>query len=138
MLVENKLYVLGYGSETWTFTRVAENLLNLRSILVPDRNGDDWRIRYNRELYDIFDDPLHSYQIPKIAITNTKGDTAWTQARQETSWANREKDGKTQLTHTVKSCCECQTGRGYPATERIRGGSPERPGPDLGCSAIQQ
>ena len=55
--------VLYYGSETWTFTQASEKLVNaferkvLRRILGPVKEGDRWRIRYNNELYSIFDDP---------------------------------------------------------------------------------
>ena len=48
--------VATYGSETWTLTKLDENLLRiyerkiLRKIYGPVKEGDTWRIRYNEEL----------------------------------------------------------------------------------------
>jgi hypothetical protein len=55
--------VLCYGCKTWTLTKQTENLLNaferevLRRIISPITDKDHWRIRYNKELYDIFKEP---------------------------------------------------------------------------------
>lgn len=54
--------VICYGSETWTLTQRIEDMLNsferkiLRSIIGPICQEGTWRIRYNNELYQIYDD----------------------------------------------------------------------------------
>lgn len=55
--------VLSYGCETWMLTKTSEKMINtferkiLRRILGPVLGQDGWRIRYNKELYEVFDDP---------------------------------------------------------------------------------
>jgi hypothetical protein len=55
--------VLTYGSETWTLSRKSENVLSifkkkiLKRIYGPVKDNGLWRIRYNKELYEIFVEP---------------------------------------------------------------------------------
>ena len=54
--------VLCYGCETWTLTQASEILLDrferkvLRRIFGAVRERDQWRIRYNHELYQLYDE----------------------------------------------------------------------------------
>ena len=54
--------VLLYGAETWTLTSSDEQALDvferkiLRKIYGPFCDRAEWRIRWNQELYDIYDD----------------------------------------------------------------------------------
>ena len=56
------LSVLLYGAETWTLTSSDEQALGvferkiLRKIYEPFCDRGEWRIRWNQELYDIYDD----------------------------------------------------------------------------------
>ena len=56
------LPVLLYGAETWTLTSSDEQALGvferkiLRKIYGPFCDRGEWRIRWNQELYDIYDD----------------------------------------------------------------------------------
>jgi hypothetical protein len=51
--------VLIYGSESWTITKADEEKLRiferkvLRRIYRPTREKEEWRIKYNHELYDL-------------------------------------------------------------------------------------
>jgi hypothetical protein len=55
--------VLTYGSETWTLFKNSENALStfewkiLRRIYGPVQDNGQWRIRYNKELYELFCKP---------------------------------------------------------------------------------
>lgn len=55
--------VVCYGCEAWTLTQTSEKMMNvferkiLRRILGPIKDRDGWRIRYNKELYIIYDKP---------------------------------------------------------------------------------
>jgi hypothetical protein len=52
-----------YGSESWVVTKADENKLKvfekniLRKIYGPINDKGEWRIRYNYELYKLFDEP---------------------------------------------------------------------------------
>jgi len=52
--------VLCYGSETWTLSQRAETMVNaferkiLRIIYGPLEKNEQWRIRYNHEIYQLF------------------------------------------------------------------------------------
>jgi hypothetical protein len=52
-----------YASETWCLTKQEEGLLHvveskvLRRIFGPVKDGEVWRIRYNRELYELLREP---------------------------------------------------------------------------------
>ena len=54
--------VLLYGAETWTLTSSDEQALGvierkiLRKIYGPFCDRGEWRLRWNQELYDIYDD----------------------------------------------------------------------------------
>ena len=56
------LPVLLYGAKTWTLTSSDEQSLGvferqiLRTIYGPFCDRGEWRIRWNQELYDIYDD----------------------------------------------------------------------------------
>jgi hypothetical protein len=55
--------VLTYGSETWTLSKNSENALStferkiLRRIYGPVQDNGQWRIRYNKELYELYGEP---------------------------------------------------------------------------------
>jgi hypothetical protein len=55
--------VLTYGSETWTLSKNSENALStferklLRRIYGPVQDNGQWRIRYNKELYELCGEP---------------------------------------------------------------------------------
>jgi hypothetical protein len=55
--------VLTYGSETWTLSKYSENALStserkiLRRIYGPVQDNGQWRIRYNKELYELYGEP---------------------------------------------------------------------------------
>jgi hypothetical protein len=55
--------ILMYGSESWPLSKKDENLLQiferriLRRIYSPINEGGIWRIRYNNELYKIYNEP---------------------------------------------------------------------------------
>lgn len=55
--------VVLYGSETWTLTQADEQMLSvwerkvLRTIFGPVRDGEEWRSRYNHELYNLYGNP---------------------------------------------------------------------------------
>jgi hypothetical protein len=55
--------VLIYGSESWTLTKGDEEKLRiferkvLRRIYRPTREKEEWRIKYNHELYDLYKNP---------------------------------------------------------------------------------
>jgi hypothetical protein len=55
--------VLTYGSETWTLTKNSENALStferkiLRIMYGPVQDNGQWRIRYNKELYELYGEP---------------------------------------------------------------------------------
>lgn len=61
--------ILWYGCETWTFTKTSEKMLDkferriLRRIFGPIKLEDGWKIRYNAELYELYDDLFISTQI---------------------------------------------------------------------------
>lgn len=54
--------ILTYGSETWTMSKQAANLIDtferriLRRIYGPVQDNGVWRIRYNNELYNLYKD----------------------------------------------------------------------------------
>ena len=54
--------VLLYGAETWTLTSSDDQALGafemkiLRKIYGPFCDREEWRIRWNQELYEIYDD----------------------------------------------------------------------------------
>ena len=58
----SKLPVLLYGAETWTLTSSDEQALGVferkivRKIYGPFCVRGEWRIRWNQELFDIYDD----------------------------------------------------------------------------------
>ena len=55
--------MLTYASETWTLNKQDINRLNiferkiLRAIFGPDQIKNEWRIRYNNELYKLYKEP---------------------------------------------------------------------------------
>ena len=55
--------VLTYASETWTLNKQDINRLNiferkiLRGIFGPVKVNNEWRIRYNHELYQLYKEP---------------------------------------------------------------------------------
>jgi hypothetical protein len=55
--------VVLYRTECWTLSRMNENLVDvfeqkiLRRIYGPVKDRDQWRCRYNKELYDLFNEP---------------------------------------------------------------------------------
>ncbi|CAL1671965.1 unnamed protein product [Lasius platythorax] len=55
--------MLTYSSEAWILTEKTINKINvferkiLRQILGPKREGENWRIRYNHEIYQQYKDP---------------------------------------------------------------------------------
>jgi hypothetical protein len=55
--------VLIYGSETWTLFKNSENVLStferkiLRRIYGPVQDNGQWRIRYSKELYELYCEP---------------------------------------------------------------------------------
>jgi hypothetical protein len=57
------LTLLTYGSETWTPSKNLENALStferkiLRRIYGPVQDNGQWRIRYNKELYELYGEP---------------------------------------------------------------------------------
>lgn len=61
--------VLMYGSECWTISKGDERALEsferkvLRRIFGPVCDNGEWRIRYNQELYDLYEDPNISKEI---------------------------------------------------------------------------
>lgn len=61
--------VLMYGSECWTISKGDEGALEsferkvLRRIYGPVCDNGEWRIRYNQELYDLYEDPNISKEI---------------------------------------------------------------------------
>ena len=54
--------VLSFGCETWTLTKKLEETIDiferkiLRRIYGPTQDANGWRIRYNHELYSLYDD----------------------------------------------------------------------------------
>jgi len=52
--------VLCYRSETWTLSQRAETMVNaferkmLRRIYGPVQENEQWRIRYNHQIYQLF------------------------------------------------------------------------------------
>jgi hypothetical protein len=54
--------VLSYGSENWTLSKNSENALSiferkiLRRMYGPVQDNGQWRIRYNKELYELYGD----------------------------------------------------------------------------------
>jgi hypothetical protein len=52
-----------YGAETWVLTNADENALNIweRKIFGPVQDAGMWRIRTNKELYDM-------YKLPNLVI----------------------------------------------------------------------
>jgi hypothetical protein len=52
--------VLTHGSGTWTLSKNSENALStferkiLRRIYGPVQDNSQWRIRYNKELYELY------------------------------------------------------------------------------------
>jgi hypothetical protein len=56
---------LTYGSETWTLSKNSETALTvstferkiLRRIYGPVQDNGQWRIRYNKELYELYCEP---------------------------------------------------------------------------------
>ena len=65
--------VVTYGSETWTLTKSAETVLNtwerkvLRKIFGPTKDENGWRMRTNKEVYDLYKDPTIVAEIKKRA-----------------------------------------------------------------------
>ena len=63
--------VVTYGSETWTLTKSAENMLNiwerkvLRRIFGPTKDEKGWRMRTNKEVYELYEDPTIVAEIKK-------------------------------------------------------------------------
>ncbi|XP_050499131.1 uncharacterized protein LOC126879860 [Diabrotica virgifera virgifera] len=55
--------IVSYGCETWVVTQKSANALDvferkvLRRILGPIRENNNWRIRYNREIYEQYSEP---------------------------------------------------------------------------------
>jgi hypothetical protein len=55
--------VLTYGSETWKLSKNSENALStferkiLRRIYGSVQDSSQWRIRYNKELYELYGEP---------------------------------------------------------------------------------
>lgn len=55
--------VLTYGGETWTLTARSANMLDnferkiLRKIYGPVKDGEEWRIRMNHEIYKLYREP---------------------------------------------------------------------------------
>jgi hypothetical protein len=55
--------VLTYGCKTWTLSKKSENALSiferkiLRRIYDPFQDNGQWRIRYNKELYELYSEP---------------------------------------------------------------------------------
>jgi hypothetical protein len=55
--------VLTYGSETWTLSKNSESVVStferkiLRRIYGPVQDNGQWRIRYNKELYELYCEP---------------------------------------------------------------------------------
>ena len=66
--------VVTYGSETWTLTKKGEELLNtwerkiLRKIYGPVQAAGEWKIRNNRELYQLYEDADISTEIKRARI----------------------------------------------------------------------
>jgi hypothetical protein len=56
--------VLTYGSETWTLSKNSENAVStferkiLWRIYGPVQDNGQWRIRYNKELYELYGEPV--------------------------------------------------------------------------------
>jgi hypothetical protein len=65
--------VLTYGIETWTFSKNSENALStfarkiLRRIYGPVQDNGQWRVRYNKELYELYG----MYQTEKASMGGT-------------------------------------------------------------------
>ena len=55
--------VLLYGAESWALSKATENKLQiferkvLRKIYGPTQEADIWRVKYNSELYDLYNEP---------------------------------------------------------------------------------
>ena len=66
--------VVTYGSETWTLTKSAETVLNtwerkvLRKIFGPTKDENGWRMRTNKEVYDLYKDPTIVAEIKKSRL----------------------------------------------------------------------
>ena len=64
---DTRILLLLYGAETWTLTSSDEQALGvferkiLRTIYGPFCDRGEWRIRWNQELYDIYDDIVLKY-----------------------------------------------------------------------------
>jgi hypothetical protein len=71
--------VLSYGSENWTLSRKSENALNiferktLRRIYGPVQDNVQWRIRCNKELYELYDEPDFVTEKASVGGTCPKG-----------------------------------------------------------------
>jgi hypothetical protein len=58
-----------YGAECWTLSRTYEKIVDvferkiLRRIYGPIKGRDQWRCRFNKELYDLFKEPRLSVVI---------------------------------------------------------------------------
>jgi hypothetical protein len=54
--------VLAYGAETWVLSKFDENILKvferkiLRAIFGPTNEHGEWRIKYNNELYALYEE----------------------------------------------------------------------------------
>jgi hypothetical protein len=52
--------VLTHGSETWTLSKKSENVLSIferkifRRVYGPVKDNGQWRIKYNKELYELY------------------------------------------------------------------------------------
>ena len=66
--------VLCFGCETWTLTKKLEETIDiferkiLRRIYGPTQDANGWRIRYNHELYSLYDDIRASYYIKYLKL----------------------------------------------------------------------
>jgi len=54
--------VLAYGSDTWVLSKSDENILGvlerkiLRAIFGPTNENEEWRIKYDNELYTLYEE----------------------------------------------------------------------------------
>ena len=54
--------MLAYGSDTWVLSKSDENILGvlerkiLRAIFGPTNENEEWRIKYDNELYTLYEE----------------------------------------------------------------------------------